>query len=190
MDGFENDKNIIVIAATNRPDVLDAALLRPGRFDRQIIVDVPDYKGRLGILEVHTKKVVLNKRKVDLKSLAKGTPGMVGADLANIVNEAALLAAREKKRSIDMDDFEEAEYNFEEAYFLAPDDVEALLGLAKALEQAERWRKSRNYYMELIDKNPNDPQYYYGVYRTYFGEGRLEDAQEYLNKATALRNSN
>ena len=89
-----------------------------------------------------------------------------------------------------MDDFEEAEYNFEEAYFLAPDDVEALLGLAKALEQAERWRKSRNYYMELIDKNPNDSQYYYGVYRTYFGEGRLEDAQEYLNKATALRNSN
>jgi len=89
-----------------------------------------------------------------------------------------------------MKDFDEAEYNFEEAYFLAPDDVEALLGLAKALEQAERWRKSRNYYMELIDKNPNDPQYYYGVYRTYFGEGRLEDAQEYLNKATALRNSN
>ena len=89
-----------------------------------------------------------------------------------------------------MDNFEEAEYNFEEAYFLAPDDVEALLGLAKALEQAERWRKSRNYYMELIEKNPNDAQYYYGVYRTYFGEGRLEDAQEYLNKATALRNSN
>ncbi len=88
-----------------------------------------------------------------------------------------------------MENFEEAEYNFEEAYFLAPDDAEALLGLAKALEQAERWRKSRNYYMELIDKNPNDPQYYYGVYRT-FGEGRLEDAQEYLNKATALRNSN
>ncbi len=108
MDGFDNSQNIIVIAATNRPDVLDAALLRPGRFDRQIIVDVPDYKGRLGILQVHTKKVVLNKRKVDLKSLAKGTPGMVGADLANIVNEAALLAAREKKRSIDMEDFEEA----------------------------------------------------------------------------------
>ena len=86
-----------------------------------------------------------------------------------------------------MDNFEEAEYNFEEAYFLAPDDTEALLGLAKALEQAERWRKSRNYYMELIDKDPNDAQYYYGVYRTYFGEGRLEDAQEYLNKATALR---
>ena len=85
--------------------------------------------------------------------------------------------------------FDEAEYNFEEAYFLAPDDVEALLGLAKALEQAERWRKSRNYYMELIDKDPSDSQYYYGVYRTYFGEGRLEDAQEYLQKATQLRNS-
>jgi tetratricopeptide (TPR) repeat protein len=88
-----------------------------------------------------------------------------------------------------MKNFDEAEYNFEEAYFLAPDDVEALLGLAKALEQAERWRKSRNYYMELIDKNPNDAQYYYGVYRTFYGEGRLEDAQEYLRKATALRNN-
>jgi tetratricopeptide (TPR) repeat protein len=86
-----------------------------------------------------------------------------------------------------MDNFEEAEYNFEEAYFLAPDDVEALLGLAKALEQAERWRKARNYYMELIEKDPSDAQYYYGVYRTYFGEGRLENAQEYLNKATALK---
>ena len=108
MDGFDNTQNVIVIAATNRPDVLDKALLRPGRFDRQIMVDVPDYIGRLGILKVHTKKVVLNRRKVDLKSLAKGTPGMVGADLANIVNEAALLAARKRKRSIDNDDFEEA----------------------------------------------------------------------------------
>ena len=101
-------QNVIVIAATNRPDVLDPALLRPGRFDRQIVVDVPDVKGRLGILKVHTKKVIVNHRKVDLESLAKGTPGMVGADIANIVNEAALLAARKKKRSIDMDDFEEA----------------------------------------------------------------------------------
>ena len=108
MDGFDNTQNVIVIAATNRPDVLDKALLRPGRFDRQIMVDVPDYIGRLGILKVHTKKVVLNRRKVDLKSLAKGTPGMVGADLANVVNEAALLAARKRKRSIDNDDFEEA----------------------------------------------------------------------------------
>ena len=96
------------MAATNRPDVLDKALLRPGRFDRQVVVDVPDYRGRLGILQVHTKKIILNKRKVDLKSLAKGTPGLVGADLANLVNEAALLAARKKKQSVDMDDFEDA----------------------------------------------------------------------------------
>ena len=105
MDGFDNSQNVIVIAATNRPDVLDPALLRPGRFDRQIVVDVPDVKGRLGILKVHTKKVIVNHRKVDLESLAKGTPGMVGADIANIVNEAALLAARKKKTSIDMDDW-------------------------------------------------------------------------------------
>jgi len=108
MDGFDNSQNVIVIAATNRPDVLDPALLRPGRFDRQIVVDIPDIRGRLGILKVHTKKVVINHRKVDLESLAKGTPGMVGADIANIVNEAALLAARKRKKSVDMDDFEEA----------------------------------------------------------------------------------
>ena len=108
MDGFDNAQNVIVIAATNRPDVLDPALLRPGRFDRQIVVDVPDIKGRLGILKVHTKKVVINHRKVDLELIAKGTPGMVGADIANIVNEAALLAARKRKKSIDMSDFEEA----------------------------------------------------------------------------------
>ena len=108
MDGFEPNHDIILMAATNRPDVLDAALLRPGRFDRQIVVDVPDLKGRLGILKVHTKKILMNKRKVDLEAIAKGTPGMVGADLENIVNEAALLAARKKKRSVDMSDFEEA----------------------------------------------------------------------------------
>tara|TARA_B100001059_G_C17799355_1_gene565152 strand:- start:509 stop:1981 length:1473 start_codon:yes stop_codon:yes gene_type:complete len=108
MDGFEQNENIILMAATNRPDVLDTALLRPGRFDRQIIVDAPDLNGRLGILEVHTKKIVINKKKVDLKSIAQGTPGMVGADLENIVNEAALLAARKKKKSVDMSDFEEA----------------------------------------------------------------------------------
>ncbi|HIN02602.1 MAG TPA: ATP-dependent zinc metalloprotease FtsH [Candidatus Marinimicrobia bacterium] len=108
MDGFDNSQNVIVISATNRPDILDPALLRPGRFDRQIMVDVPDYVGRLGILKVHTKKVVMNQSKVDLKSIAKGTPGMVGADLANMVNEAALLAARKRKKSVDMDDFEEA----------------------------------------------------------------------------------
>ena len=108
MDGFEPNHDIILMAATNRPDVLDAALLRPGRFDRQVVVDVPDLKGRLGILKVHTKKILMNKRKVNLEAIAKGTPGMVGADLENIVNEAALLAARKKKRSVDMSDFEDA----------------------------------------------------------------------------------
>ncbi len=108
MDGFDSDQMVIVLAATNRPDVLDPALLRPGRFDRQIVVDVPDIKGRLGILKVHTKKIVLNKRKMNLEELARGTPGLVGADLANLVNEAALLAARKRKKSVDMEDFEEA----------------------------------------------------------------------------------
>jgi len=108
LDGFEENANVIVMAATNRPDVLDKALLRPGRFDRQVIVDVPDYRGRLGILKVHAKKIILNKRKVDLSALAKGTPGLVGADLANIINEAALLAARKKKKAVDMEDLEDA----------------------------------------------------------------------------------
>jgi len=108
MDGFESNEGIILMAATNRPDVLDSALLRPGRFDRQVVVDAPDLKGRLGILKIHTKKIVLNKKKIDLNAIAKGTPGMVGADLENIVNEAALLAARKKKTAVDMDDFEEA----------------------------------------------------------------------------------
>ncbi len=108
MDGFESNEDIILIAATNRPDVLDAALLRPGRFDRQIIVDAPDLKGRLGILKVHSKKIVMDHKKVNLEAIAQGTPGMVGADLENIVNEAALLAARKKKKSVEMADFEEA----------------------------------------------------------------------------------
>ncbi len=108
MDGFESNEDIILMAATNRPDVLDAALLRPGRFDRQIIVDAPDLKGRLGILKVHSKKIVMDHKKVNLEAIAQGTPGMVGADLENIVNEAALLAARKKKKSVEMVDFEEA----------------------------------------------------------------------------------
>ena len=108
MDGFESNEDIILMAATNRPDVLDAALLRPGRFDRQIIVDAPDLKGRLGILKVHSKKIVMNHKKVNLEAIAQGPPGMVGADLENIVNEAALLAARKKKKSVEMADFEEA----------------------------------------------------------------------------------
>jgi len=107
MDGFDSDTNIIVIAATNRPDILDKALLRPGRFDRQIVVDVPDVKGREGILSVHVKNIKIDPE-VNLSTLAKGTPGLVGADLANLVNEAALLAARKDKEHVDMHDFEEA----------------------------------------------------------------------------------
>ncbi|MCF7886659.1 MAG: ATP-dependent zinc metalloprotease FtsH [Candidatus Marinimicrobia bacterium] len=107
MDGFDENIDIILLAATNRPDVLDKALLRPGRFDRQIIVDSPDIRGREGILEVHTKETPLADD-VDLEILAKSTPGLVGADLANMVNEAALLAAKKNKKAISMQDFEEA----------------------------------------------------------------------------------
>ncbi|MDD4050934.1 MAG: ATP-dependent zinc metalloprotease FtsH [candidate division Zixibacteria bacterium] len=107
MDGFESNDGVILLAATNRPDVLDPALLRPGRFDRQIVVDIPDVRGREGILKVHTKKVKLGTD-VDLTVLARGTPGLSGADLANLVNEAALLAARKDKSAVDMSDFEEA----------------------------------------------------------------------------------
>lgn len=107
MDGFEQNLGVIIIAATNRPDVLDPALLRPGRFDRQVVVDRPDVNGREGILKVHTRKIPLASD-VNLKTLAKGTPGLAGAELANLVNEAALLAARKNKSSVDMDDFEEA----------------------------------------------------------------------------------
>lgn len=107
MDGFESNDGVILIAATNRPDVLDPALLRPGRFDRQIVVDWPDAKAREKILMVHAKKIHISP-KVDLESVAKGTPGMTGADLANVVNEAALLAARLDRSEVMMADFEEA----------------------------------------------------------------------------------
>ncbi len=107
MDGFEGKDGIIVLAATNRPDVLDPALLRPGRFDRQIAVTLPDIKEREAILAVHTKKIQLNDD-VDLRKFARATPGMSGADLANIVNEAALFAARKSKSHVDNEDFEEA----------------------------------------------------------------------------------
>ncbi len=107
MDGFEQNSGVIIIAATNRPDVLDPALLRPGRFDRQVVVDRPDVKGREGILKVHTRKIPLGPD-VDLSVLAKGTPGLAGAELANMVNEAALLAARKNKKNVAMEDFEEA----------------------------------------------------------------------------------
>lgn len=107
MDGFESNEGVILIAATNRPDVLDPALLRPGRFDRQVVVPVPDIRGREGILAVHMRKMPLAPD-VDNRTLAKGTPGFSGADLENLVNEAALLAARKNKDLINMVDFEEA----------------------------------------------------------------------------------
>ncbi len=107
MDGFDASEGVIILAATNRPDVLDPALLRPGRFDRQITVPLPDVKGREKILEVHMKKVPLANN-VDASVIARGTPGFSGAELANLINEAALLAARRNKRVIGMDDLEEA----------------------------------------------------------------------------------
>lgn len=107
MDGFDPRKGVIIIAATNRPEILDPALLRPGRFDRVIVVDRPDVKGREEILRLHCKNIKLGSD-VDLKVIAARTPGMVGADLANIVNEAALLAARKGKNQVEMEDFEEA----------------------------------------------------------------------------------
>jgi cell division protease FtsH len=107
MDGFESNEGVIVMSATNRPDVLDPALLRPGRFDRQIVVSTPDVKGREAILKVHTRKTVVADD-VDLSIIARGTPGFSGADLENLVNEAALIAARRAKKSIENDDFEHA----------------------------------------------------------------------------------
>jgi cell division protease FtsH len=107
MDGFESNDGVILLAATNRPDILDPALLRPGRFDRQIVVDMPDLKGREQILRVHVRKIPMASG-VNLERIARGTPGLAGAELANIVNEAALLAARRNKSQVDMQDFEDA----------------------------------------------------------------------------------
>ena len=107
MDGFNPNEGVIVLAATNRPDVLDPALLRPGRFDRQVVVPQPDVKGRLEIIKVHARKIPLAEN-VNLEVLARGTPGFSGADLANLVNEAALLAARQSKSKVEMKDFENA----------------------------------------------------------------------------------
>lgn len=107
MDGFSSDPGVIVIAATNRPDVLDPALLRPGRFDRQVVVDLPDVQERLDILRIHSKKVK-SEGDIDLERIAKATPGSSGADLANLVNEAALFAARDKRETVSMADYEKA----------------------------------------------------------------------------------
>src|SRR5690606_10694543 len=133
MDGFESNEGVILLAATNRPDVLDPALLRPGRFDRQVVVDAPDVKGREGILRVHAKKLPLADD-VDLSLIARGTPGMSGADLANICNEAALLAARRGGDKVSMHDFE-----------LAKDKV--MLGTERrSLVLTERERKLTAYH--------------------------------------------
>jgi cell division protease FtsH len=107
MDGFETNVGVIVVAATNRPDILDAALLRPGRFDRQVYVTLPDIRGREQILNVHMRKVPLGQD-VNASVIARGTPGMSGADLANLCNEAALMAARRNARTVEMQDFEKA----------------------------------------------------------------------------------
>jgi cell division protease FtsH len=107
MDGFESNDGVILIASTNRPDVLDPALLRPGRFDRRIVVSLPDIKGREGILKVHSARVPFESD-VDLSIIARGTPGFSGADLANLVNEAALNAARHTQKNVRMEDFEQA----------------------------------------------------------------------------------
>jgi len=107
MDGFDTNTNVIVVAATNRPDVLDPALLRPGRFDRQVVLDNPDIRGRNQVLEVHARGKPFEKN-VNLQTLAKQTPGFSGADLANLLNEAAILAARRNKKAIGMNELEEA----------------------------------------------------------------------------------
>src|SRR3989441_5488444 len=107
MDGFDTNTNVIVVAATNRPDVLDPALLRPGRFDRQVILDRPDMRGRVEILRVHTKGKPLDKA-VDVENISRQSPGFSGADLANLVNEAAILSARRNKKVIGMSEFQEA----------------------------------------------------------------------------------
>ncbi len=107
MDGFESNEGVILVASTNRPDVLDPALLRPGRFDRRVVVALPDIRGREGVLKVHTRKIPFEKT-VDMKVIARGTPGFSGADLANLVNEAALNAARQSQKTVRMADFEQA----------------------------------------------------------------------------------
>lgn len=107
MDGFESNEGVIIVAATNRPDVLDPALLRPGRFDRQITISLPDINGRERILNTHIKKISIAPD-VNVKTVARGTPGFSGADLANLVNESALIAARRNKKIVTMDDFEYA----------------------------------------------------------------------------------
>ena len=149
MDGFESNDGVILLAATNRPDVLDPALLRPGRFDRQIVVDAPDVKGREGILRVHTKRTPLAPD-VDMEIIARGTPGFAGADLENLVNEAALLAARQDKDAVSMVDFE-----------MAKDKV--LMGSERrsmVMTEAEKWNTAvheAGHAVVMITNQDHDP---------------------------------
>ena len=137
MDGFESTDGVIIIAATNRPDVLDPAILRPGRFDRRIIVPRPDLKGRAGILGVHTRKVPLDTD-VELEIIARGSPGFSGADLENLVNESALLAARQDKDFVSMSDFE-----------MAKDKV--LMGSERrSMVISEKEKRTTAYHLSLI----------------------------------------
>jgi cell division protease FtsH len=133
MDGFDSAEGVILVAATNRPDVLDPALLRPGRFDRRVVVPAPDVRGRLGILQVHARRTPLSED-VDLERIAKGTPGFSGADLENVINEAALLAARQNKRKIEQVDLEQAK------------DKVAMGGERRSLVLTENARKRTAYH--------------------------------------------
>ncbi len=149
MDGFESNEGVIIIAATNRPDVLDPAILRPGRFDRRITVNRPDVRGREAILRVHTKRVPMSPN-VDLDIIARGTPGFAGADLENLVNEAALLAARQDKDAVNMDDFE-----------LAKDKV--LMGSERrsmVMTEEEKWNTAvheAGHAVMMISNSDHDP---------------------------------
>jgi len=148
MDGFDTVTNVIVMAATNRPDVLDQALLRPGRFDRQVVVDLPDIKEREAILEIHCKKVKL-ENDVDLSRIARATPGSSGADLANMINEAALFAARQNKETVSMDNIEDARDKVmlgvaKKSKFMTDDDK-------KATAYHEAGHTLLHYYLDNVD---------------------------------------
>lgn len=148
MDGFSSDPGVIVMAATNRPDVLDPALLRPGRFDRQVVVSLPDVQERLDILRIHTKKVQV-AADVDLSRIARATPGSSGADLANLVNEAALFAARANRTTVDMDDFEKARDKI--LLGVARESVYMTADEKKATAYHEAGHTLLHYYLKSVD---------------------------------------
>ncbi|MDE0723885.1 MAG: ATP-dependent zinc metalloprotease FtsH [Alphaproteobacteria bacterium] len=150
MDGFSANEGVILIAATNRPDVLDPALLRPGRFDRQVTVPLPDIKGRTMILDVHMGKVPVSSD-VDAEVIGRGTPGFSGADLANLVNEAALMAARRNKRLVDMDDFESAK----DKVMMGPERRSAVL--TKEQQKTTAYHEAGHAILGLYLEGPTDP---------------------------------